>query len=274
MTRRRVVLAVIFVTGLAASPALAFGECVVPKPLPSTPLQPVLNLDISRASNEARMYLWRQRCEEGSDAGAQALYVRITPVSPSPVVCSFVTLIQNSRQIDATLRTGADAATFCGRLFTPTTFLVVPLRKDIHFDNTAPFTFVVQGDGNEFDLVEVPALGVPPPPPPTVTIVATGCTACRVGDLAELRLHFVNPGPAREVELKLGSRFPDGATSVLFLGRYVEHTVPEGESDLAVPSLIVPEGLPFGTYVIEASILDPDFGTTLSHHVALASLER
>lgn len=272
MTPRRVVLALVLRIGLFASAVPAAAECLVPGLLPATPVQPVLSVDVSHFSHRFRVYLWRQLCEEGSDAGERALYARITPITANPVVCSFVTLIQNSRQIDAALRTGSNGATLCGTLFTATTFLIAPLKENPRFDSAQAFTFIFRGDGDEFALLEVPAAGPPPPSPPTVTVVATGCTACRIGDLAEMHLHFVNPGPARVVELKLGSRFPDGVTSALFLGRYVEHTVPTGESDLLVLGITVPGGLPFGIYVIEAAILDPDFGTTLSQHAVTASL--
>lgn len=272
MTARRVILATTLVVGLSAAAVPAAAECVMPKPLPATPVQPVLSVDVSRGSHRFRIYLWRQLCEEGSDAGQRALYARITPITANPVVCSFVTLIQNSRLVDAALRTGPDGATLCGTLFGARTFLVAPLSQSPPFDSAQAFTFIFRGDGDAFALLEVPAAGPPPPPPPTLTVVATGCTACKIGDPAEIHLHFVNPGPDRVVELKLGSRFPDGVTSVLFLGRYVEHTVPTGESDLHVPGIIVPEGLPLGIYVIEAAILDPDFGTTLSHHAITASL--
>jgi hypothetical protein len=36
--------------------------------------------------------------------------------------------------------------------------------------------------------------------------------------------------------------------------------------------LVLPPDLPPGTYVLEAAIIDPDFGTTLSRHSIVASL--
>ncbi len=35
---------------------------------------------------------------------------------------------------------------------------------------------------------------------------------------------------------------------------------------------MLPAGLPFGTYTIEAALLDPDFGVTLSRHSVTAAL--
>jgi hypothetical protein len=48
--------------------------------------------------------------------------------------------------------------------------------------------------------------------------------------------------------------------------------VPAGESIIDIPRLTLPAGLPLGTYTIEAALLEPDFGTTLSRHSVTAAL--
>jgi hypothetical protein len=52
---------------------------------------------------------------------------------------------------------------------------------------------------------------------------------------------------------------------------YVEHEVPSGVSAIAIPGIILPAGLPFGVYTIEAALLEPDFGVTLSRHTVSLS---
>jgi hypothetical protein len=251
---------------VATDPAPA--ACPVPDLLPSLPVQPVFSAE----GSTFRIDLWRQLCATPSGRDEWAIYARLTPHAISALVCSFATLIQDSREIEAVLRMGGGAS-LCGQLLLATTFAVTPLTEQPDFDSARPFTLVYADGASQFLRVDVPAAGAPPPRSPSVKIVATGCLTCRAGDRAELRLHFVNPGPDRTVELKFGSRFPDGTTSVLFLGRYVEYTIPSGQSDLIFPSMVLPD-LPTGTYVLEAAILDLDFGTTLSRHGIVASFVR
>jgi hypothetical protein len=131
--------------------------------------------------------------------------------------------------------------------------------------------FLLIWDGFPDNQIEIPPAGPQPPAPPGVQVVVTGCNPCKIGDFAKLHLHVTNPGPARYVEVKAGSHFPDGATTFVFLGRYVEMLIPAGESTIDIPGLTLPE-LPFGTYTIEAALLEPDFGTTLSRHSVTANL--
>ena len=44
-----------------------------------------------------------------------------------------------------------------------------------------------------------------------------------------------------------------------------------GERDILIPGFTLPAGLPFGIYTIEAALLEPDFGTTLSRQSVTAT---
>lgn len=146
------------------------------------------------------------------------------------------------------------------------------------FDATTPgrHTLIVSDAGNDdtggYNLSLSCLFGPCSPSPPGVQVVVTGCNPCKIGQFAELHLHVTNPGAARTVEVKAGSHFPDGVTNFVFLGRYVEMQIPAGESDILIPGLTLPAGLPFGVYTIEAALLEPDFGTTLSRHSVTATL--
>jgi hypothetical protein len=39
-----------------------------------------------------------------------------------------------------------------------------------------------------------------------------------------------------------------------------------GEQNISLASIVIPGDVPSGTYAIEAAILDPTFGATLSRH--------
>ena len=144
-------------------------------------------------------------------------------------------------------------SSLCGDLFVPTTTIMEIAAGQPAFDRAGAFTFIYDGGSSGFQQIEVPAGGPPSPPPFSVQVVATGCNPCKVGDFAKLHLHVTNPGAARYVEVKAGSHFPDGVTSFVFLGRYVELLIPAGESDIDIPGLTLPPGLPFGTYTIEGA---------------------
>lgn len=258
---KRLVLAVAIVL-VSAIPALAL--CVVPTPLPSTPLPPVFT---GKTTAGSTVDVWREPCLPGSTPGELVLYVKLTPHTSGVFFSGFQTAIQNSQQVDVGLSQTPDGFVFSGEVFIPITFLLEPLSGQPPFDTDASFLLLVNGA-----QINVAAGGAQPPSPPGVQVVVTGCNPCKIGDLAKLHLHVTNPGPARVVEVKAGSHFPDGVTNFVFLGRYVELEIPSGESDIDIPGLTLPAGLPFGTYTIEGALLEPDFGTTLSRHSVTAAL--
>lgn len=113
--------------------------------------------------------------------------------------------------------------------------------------------------------INVPAGSVQPPGPPTLLVVATGCTTCHAGNPLALELHVTNPGAPMLVELKTGARLPGGAV-ISILGRHEEELLPSGTTVIPLLSLPLPAGVPLGTYTIEAALLEPEFGVTISRH--------
>jgi hypothetical protein len=67
------------------------------------------------------------------------------------------------------------------------------------------------------------------------------------------------------VELKTGARLPGGAV-ISILGRHEEELLPSGTTVIPLLSLPLPAGVPLGTYTIEAALLEPEFGVTISRH--------
>jgi hypothetical protein len=107
----------------------------------------------------------------------------------------------------------------------------------------------------------------PGDPPPLVNIVTSGCSPCRVGDSISLSLDFSNPvTEPRTVELTFVGHFPDGVTVRSFLAQDLEATLPPGESSLQLDPATITVDLPVGTYFLEAALLHPVTGVTLSRH--------
>ena len=77
-----------------------------------------------------------------------------------------------------------------------------------------------------------------------------------------------NPDGPTVVELKTGVRLPDGSV-VTILGRYVQKTLGAGVSEIIslFSGFVLPAGIfPAGAYTIEAALLEPDLGVTISRH--------
>jgi hypothetical protein len=106
----------------------------------------------------------------------------------------------------------------------------------------------------------------PGPPIPDVKIALEGCSPCRAGDVAKITLNFANPGPERTLELKAVAHFPDGVTVVQLVSPHGEFVVPPGDSILEFDDITLSEDLPLGTHVLEAALLDPAHGLSLSRH--------
>ena len=99
---------------------------------------------------------------------------------------------------------------------------------------------------------------------PTLAIHALGCTTCHPGETLGFEVHITNPGGPMLVELKTGARLPDRST-VTILERHEEETIPPGVTVIPLfAGLVLPAGIPAGTYAIEAALLEPALGVTLS----------
>ena len=99
---------------------------------------------------------------------------------------------------------------------------------------------------------------------PTLAVHALGCTTCHPGGTLGFEVHITNPGGPMLVELKTGARLPDRST-VTILERHEEETIPPGVTVIPlVAGLVLPAGIPAGAYAIEAALLEPALGVTLS----------
>jgi hypothetical protein len=68
------------------------------------------------------------------------------------------------------------------------------------------------------------------------------------------------------VELKAGARLPDGS-AISLLGGHEEGFVPSGATVIPLlAGFVLPTGIPAGAYVIEAALLEPELGVTVSRH--------
>ena len=111
-----------------------------------------------------------------------------------------------------------------------------------------------------------------PVPAPGVELVASGCSPCATGDRATFVLTIVNPAcfpqvgaSPRGVQVAALLRHPNGTTLPLPVhGQSV--LLPAGASSITLADFIVPGGEP-GVYLIEAALLDPQTGVTLSRDV-------
>lgn len=106
----------------------------------------------------------------------------------------------------------------------------------------------------------------PPPPVLAVTVHPLGCTTCRPGQTLGFELQVTNPGAPMLVELKTGAKLPGGGM-VSILGRHEEERLPSGVTVIPLfAGFVLPDGIPAGAYAIEAALLEPELGVTLSRH--------
>jgi hypothetical protein len=244
---------------------VAHAVCIVPTPLPTVPLPPIFSVDVTHhfingVSTPVHVEFWRQPCEPGSTPGELVLYVRLTPSMPgSTFTYANVTLIQAGQQIEPTLRKSPNGDTITGNLFVPVTAIIEIPSGQPPFNDDLAFTFIY----GTTDKLEVPAAGQGPTF--GITVVSTGCNPCSAGQIATFHLHTSNPGQPLGVDLRAGLRLPNGPNVAIF-GPCTVAVVESGEHDIPLLSIIVPGDVPNGTYAIEAAILDPVFGATLSRH--------
>ncbi len=245
---------------LAAS---ALPQNCLPAPFPTTTQPPVFTLDLTESfgDDHAGLELWRVPCTDGS--GQTAALVRITPITVNPLMCSFdLKLIQGGQQFRAWLRKTPGNLELCDKLFIPVTYEVIE-ESDAPITFNAARAFILISDGKTVQQVSVPAISAAFVPP-SVTIVASGCTTCHSGQVVGYTMNITNPGQPTSAELKGGVRLPDG-TILPFVNLVT--TLPSGSSVLPlIPTQALPGGLPAVDVLVEAAILDPSLGVSLSRH--------
>jgi hypothetical protein len=249
------------------SPARADGTGCLSAPLPTTPLPPVFSRNVQRGSEQSRFDLWRQPCP----SGGSVVLLRVTPITSGPLICDFsFTLVQSASQFDVLLTDQNDPFGFCNNLFVPLTFYVAPDGPAYEPQQAFTLLFDTVTGSPRFAALEVPAAGSAPPPSPTITVVATGCTTCRSGQVVGYNVSINNPGPAMVAEIRGGARFPDG--SILPLLNTLT-ALPSGSTVLPLaPAQVLPGGLPTLDLFVEAAILEPALGVTLSRHSVVLHL--
>jgi hypothetical protein len=245
-------------TVLFVTPAFAAIQECLPNPLPA-PTAPVFSRDVQKFSEQMHLDVWRVPCD-----GSYALLMKVTPLTQGPLLCeSDFSILQGGAPFAFAL---ADASSpgFCDHLLAPRTFSLVP--KPPAYNVAAPLTILFDSLSGMSSFV---ALDVPVAvPPPTVTVLALGCTTCHPGDTLGFEVRITNPGGPMVVELKTGARLPDGSV-VTILGRYVQKTLAAGVTELISlfsGFLLTPGIFPTGDYTIEAALLEPDLGVTISRH--------
>lgn len=260
-------MTLVVVLGALPSPAHADGTGCLAAPLPATPSPPVFSRDVQRGSEQSHFDVWRQPCP----GGGSIVLLRVTPITSGPLVCDLsFTIVQGPSQFDILLTDQNETFGFCNNLFVPRTFFVAP--DGAAYDPQQAFTllFDTVSGATRFAALEVPAAGPLPPQPPTITVVATACTTCHGGQVIGYVMSINNPGPAMVVEIKAGARFPNG--SIMPLVNTLT-TLPAGATVLTlVPSQPLPATVPTADLLVEAAILEPGLGVTLSRHSVVLHL--
>jgi N-acetylneuraminic acid mutarotase len=100
----------------------------------------------------------------------------------------------------------------------------------------------------------------------TIIVTLAGCRACAPGDRFVVEVSAANGTTAPlPVEVKVGVRDPGGNPLSVLADRHLELTLPRGETGpLRVIDLVVPAGLPAGSWRVEGALLEPALGETLA----------
>jgi hypothetical protein len=235
--------------------AEAISATCLPGGFPTEPTPPVTSKNATWGTSPPsvfRMDIWRVPCQDGS--GQTALLLR--------------DIVQGGQQFDGTLRQPGNSS-FCGDLLSATTFsLEKSFATGPPFNNTEAFTLIHDGFTAGNTIVDVPAAGAQF----GITVVATGCTTCQVGQLAEFHMRVTNPGLPISAEVKTAIHVPGGAVGTL-LGICTFDTYGTGETDVPIVGVIVPGDAPKGTYAVEAALLDPITGETLARNSRQATVQ-
>jgi hypothetical protein len=240
----------------------------LPSSLPTVPVPPVFALDTSdRADDNAHLDIWRHACLDGSGS---AVLIRLMPTSLAAHVCYVdFSVVQAGTEFRVDLHWSPSGLFLCGTIVAPVTAYLTTWGPAVPFDNTRAFTLVYR-DGFARRSVEIPTAGSAPP---SIRVVASGCVTCHPGDTLGVDVFVDNPGPSMLVELKTAARLPDDSV-VSILERHkevmllsAEDLVPGGVMVIPlVADFALPAGIPAGTYTIEAALLEPKLGVTLSRH--------
>jgi hypothetical protein len=253
-----VVIGCSLLLGLAGE-AHAISAGCLPGGLPATPGPDAVGRAFAWFDEVFRGDVWRVACADNPNQ--IALLLRITPLNSTPFICSSsFTLVQAGQQIDPVILQTPSSSSFCTDLLVATTFSL-ERRGGPPFDPKGAFTLA--HDSDIVRTLDVPAGGGAPEL--GITVVSTGCNPCRAGQIATFHIHTVNPGAPLGVDLRAGLEMPNNASVALF-DLCTVTVVESGEHDIPLLSIIVPGNVPNGTYTVEAAILDPIFGATLSRH--------
>jgi hypothetical protein len=268
---RRVLALTIFalLSGGIFAQAEAISATCLPGGYPTTTTPPVFSAVVPSYPNSYPIDVWRLPCQDGS--GFTALLLRAYPIATSAAfVCTpNFKFIQNGVQINAGLQIApGGTSTFCDDLVVPTTFALEALINQPAFDKRGAFTLFISSVPDVF--LEIPA--GQGSPQFGIAVVATGCTTCQVGQLAQFHMHVTNPGAPITVEVKTAIHFPGGAVATL-LGLFVLDTFETGEFDVPIISIIVPGDAPKGAYTLEVALLDPITGETLARNSRQATVQ-
>jgi hypothetical protein len=254
-------------TGGVPEASAAVSATCLPGGFPDAPTPPVFTATANAASSADAFTIevWRVVCQD--DSGETAVLLRATPISRLPYVCSYeFEIFQDGQQTDAILML-ANGAGFCSNLVHPAIFFLDRSQSyyspSIPFNTTEAFTLlhVAYSEKDRGLILEIPAGG-----PPGLTVVSTGCNPCRAGDTASFHVHVSNPGDRVGVELKTATHLPNGGPTLTILGEFVGRMLESGDVDIPLTSILITDDLPNGTYTIEAAILNPVVGTTISRH--------
>jgi hypothetical protein len=249
-------------------PGDAIGQCL-PTPLPTAPPpgEPSYSMNVENGADRLTLRLWRHACQ---DSGNFRLVLRAVPTAGRPVLQSPDFFIeQGGVQIEGILFAHHATLWKHQEIDAPVTVI---LGWHIQSDVPAGFTFRttqafsvrfrgrVGSTPTTFEL-DVPAGAPAVPQTPSISVVATACNPCRSGETVGFDMHVDNPGSARLLEIKGGVRFPDHVYGILSQ----EITVPPGASVIPlIPPTVLPMGLPPLSLTVEAALLEPELGVTLS----------
>jgi hypothetical protein len=264
MTKLPAMLALLVVLALPVAGEAAISAGCLPSPLPAVPVEPVFTLDtVASDGDMAHLDIWRHTC---LDATGSVVLVRVTPTSLAPFVCSGFDVVQAGAQHTVFLFLTPGGSSLCFKVLVPVTTILAPqpLGPPVSFDDTQAFTLFF--DGTTLQSVDIPAAGPPPPVPPSLIVSALGCTTCHPGDTLGFEVRITNPGGPMLVELKAGARRPDGSAISLLRG-HEEGFLPSGATVIPLlAGFVLPAGIPAGAYAIEAALLEPELGVTISRH--------
>jgi hypothetical protein len=147
-----------------------------------------------------------------------------------------------------------------------------PARMDLVLPQSGVYTAVVSSVGStvagQYAFTATCAGGSCLPAPgklPSLTLALTGCTSCNGGDLFTVAANWVNAGPTRPTEIKIGFRLPDGTPANILGDKYLTVPLPAGmNSNSTLFTFPWPTGVPLGIWTIEATLIAPDLGETYS----------